>query len=110
MVRHGKEQMDLQTLRDISPWEWPEGADGMFLEILRNDKANASDRLLAAELAGDSTVINDELVNALLTIVRSSGESPELRGKAAISLGPALEEADTEGFEDPDEVTITEET
>ncbi|MEN8182411.1 MAG: hypothetical protein ABFS46_07730, partial [Myxococcota bacterium] len=90
--------MDLKTLKDMPPWDWPKGASKMFLGILRGDEADESDRLLVAELAGDFTVINDELVDVLLSIVRS-GEAPEkLRAKAAISLGPVLEHADTDGF------------
>ncbi len=100
--------MDLKTLKDTPPWEWPEGAGKMFLGILRDGQADESDRLLAAELAGDFTVINDELVDALLSILRSGVESEELRCQAVISLGPALEQADTDGFEDPDDVPITE--
>jgi hypothetical protein len=34
----------------------------------------------------------------------------QLRAKAAISLGPVLEQADMDGFEDPDDVPITERT
>jgi hypothetical protein len=56
--------MDLKTLYDTPPWEWPEGADKMLLGILRDDRTDQSDCLLAAELAGDSTVVNDELVDA----------------------------------------------
>lgn len=102
--------MKLKTLKDLPPWEWPKGAGKMIQEILRDNRADSSDRLLAAELAGDFTVINDELVDALLSILRNSDESEELRGQAAISLGPSLEEADTDGFEYPDELPITEET
>ena len=102
--------MDLKTLKDTPPWDWPEGAGKMFLEILRDDQADESDRLLAAELAGDFTVINDDLVDALLSILLSGVESEELRCKAVISLGPALEHAETDGFEDPSDVPITEQT
>ena len=91
--------MDLRTLRKIPPWDWPEGTGKMFLDILRDDQAAEGDRLLAAELAGDFTVINDELVDALLSILRSGDESETLRGKAVISLGPVLEHADMHGFE-----------
>ena len=102
--------MDLKILYDIPPWDWPQNAAKVFLEILRNDQADESERFLAAELAGDFTVINDELVDALLSIVRSGEEPERLRGKAAISLGPVLEHADMFGFEDPDDVPISEET
>jgi len=102
--------MDLKTLKDIPPWEWPEGAGKIFLEILLDDQADEEDRLIAAELAGDFTVINDELADALLTIVGNGDESEEMRGTAAISLGPALEQAYIEDFEDPDDVPITEQT
>ena len=103
-------KMDLKTLKDTPPWEWPEGAGKMFLSILRNDKAKKSDRLVAAELAGDYTVINDELAHALLSILGNSEEPEELRGQAAISLGPAVEQADTYGFEDADDILISEDT
>ena len=102
--------MNVKALKDIPPWDWPEGAGKMFLDILRDGQAAEFDRFLAAELAGDFTVINDELVDALLAILRSGGESEELRGKAAISLGPVLEHADTQGFEDADDVPIGERT
>src|SRR6266545_4779701 len=100
----------LKVLRDTPPWEWPEGAGKMFLDILRDKQAAEGDRLLAAELAGDFTVINDELADALLAILRSGDESEKLRGEAAIGLGPALEHADMHGFEDVDEVPIAEGT
>jgi hypothetical protein len=99
--------MDLKTLKDTPPWDWPEGASKMFHGILLDDQADESDRLLAAELAGDFTVINDELLGALLSIVRNGDEPEKLRAKAAISLGPALEHADTDGFDD-DSVPISE--
>ena len=103
-------KIDVKVLRDIPPWEWPEGAGKMFLDILRGGQAAEADRLLAAELAGDFTVINDELADALLSILRSGDESEALRGQAAISLGPVLEQADMDGFEEADGVPIAERT
>jgi len=100
--------MGLKIFIDTPPWEWPEDADKMFLGILSNDQADESERLLAAELAGDSTVINDELVDALLAIVSGGKDSDSLRARAAISLGPALEYAYIDGFEDADDVPISE--
>lgn len=102
--------MDLKVLAEMPPWDWPEDADKMLLEILAEDQVDASDRLLAAELAGDYTVINDELVDALLSVIQGDDESAELRGRAAISLGPVLEHADIDGFDDPDDVPISEDT
>ena len=102
--------MDLKILKDTPPWEWPRGAAHQFLTILRNLKADASDRLLAADLAGDFTVINDQLAEALLAIVGNAAEPEDLRAQAAISLGPALEQADIDEFDDPDSVPISEKT
>ncbi len=102
--------MDLTFLTVIPPWEWPENAGTMFLEALRDDRLDESDRLIAADLAGDYTVVNDEIFDALLSIVRDGKETDEMRGRAAISLGPALEYADLEGFDDPDEMPISEPT
>ncbi len=101
--------MDLKTLKDTPPWDWPAGASKMLLGILGDDQAVQSDRLLAAELAGDFTVISDELVDALLSILRNGEEPENLRAKAALSLGPVLDHADTGGFDD-DSVPISEAT
>ena len=100
--------MDVKTLNNTPPWEWPEEAGTTILGVLTDEHAEDSDRVLAAELAGDGVVVNDELANALLAIVGNPGDPEELRGTAAISLGPALEHADTFGFEDPDDLLISE--
>jgi len=101
--------MDLKTLKETPPWDWPESAGKMILDILCDDQAGESDRLLAAELAGGFTVIEEALTEALLSIVQSGDEAEELRAKAAISLGTVLEHADTYGFKDPNDVLISEE-
>ena len=102
--------MDLRMLQETPPWDWPEAAGEILLDILRDDRASESDLLLAAELAGDLTVVNDELVDALLSLLRRGDVSEELRGRAAISLGPVLEHADIDGFENPDDFQIAERT
>ena len=102
--------MNLKTLKDTPPWNWPEDAGKMFLEILSDDQGDEPDHLLAAELVGNLTVINDELVGVLLSVLGSGDEPKKLRAQAVISLGPVLELADTDGFEDPDDVPITEQT
>jgi len=94
----------LEILRDTPPWEWPEDAADTFHELLTNKAATKSERLIAAELAGDSTVINDELAEVLMKVVADPVEPEELRARAVISLGPALEMADTHGFDDPDDL------
>jgi hypothetical protein len=102
--------VDLKTLMDTPPGEWPRDAGKMFHKILNDSRAQESDRLMAAELAGDSTVINDDLADALMAIVRDTEEPEELRARAAISLGAVLEQAYTDGFEDPEDVPIFERT
>jgi len=102
--------MDLKTLIDTPPWDWPEDAGDLLLETLIDNQASGSDRLIAAELAGDSPVMNDELAEALLAIADSPDEPEELRAQAAISLGPVLEQSDLDGFDDPDDLPITEQT
>ena len=102
--------MNLKTMKETPPWDWPEGSGKRFLEVLRDEQADESDRLLAAELAGDLTAINDELADELPAIVGSGEEAEQLRATAAISLGPVLEYGDQDGFEDPHDVPITEDT
>lgn len=99
--------MDLRTLKETPPWDWPDSTGKALLDILRDERATESDLLLASELAGDFTVIDDALADALLVILRSDNASEQVRGQAAISLGPVLEHADTEGFEAADQLPIT---
>jgi uncharacterized protein (UPF0147 family) len=100
--------MDLKTSNDTPPWDWPEGTAEKLVSVLRDERAAEPDRLRATEMAGNFTVVNDELLEALLAILRNSEESQELRARAAISLGPILAYGDTQGFEDPDDVPISE--
>ena len=102
--------MKLTVLEGIAPWDWPEDARETILRALKDDRGDAPERLLAAELAGNFVAINDELAHALLEILHRSGEPDELRGRAAISLGPLLEEVDIDGFDDLDDLAICEDT
>ena len=102
--------MDLKTLQDTPPWDWPRDAGKKFHEVLIDHQANETDRLIAAELAGDLTIINDELADALTAIIRRPDKPEQLRAAAAIALGPVLEQADIDGFEDPHDVPITQRT
>ena len=110
MTKRIKGKMDLKKLADTPPWKWPEGAAKKISAILRDDRADESERLLAAELTGELTVINDDLADSLLSIARSVDHPANLRGAAILSLGPVLEYADMDEFEDPDDVPISEET
>lgn len=100
--------MDIYTLDDLPPWEWPEDAEAMIIGLLEDTQADAEERLLAAELAGDYTNMNDALADALLAVTGSGEESAELRGAAVIALGGALEHAYTMGFEDEDDILLSE--
>lgn len=102
---------DIEVLNSIPSWEWPEDADSIILEVLTDSSADESDRVLAAGLAGDYVVINDNLADALVTILENDQETDTLRSTAAISLGPALQDTDIHGFDEctePDEITISE--
>jgi hypothetical protein len=101
--------MNLKTLQNTPPWDWPEDAQSLILRTLSDKRARESDRVLAASLGGDLTVVNDELAKVLLAIASSVDESDELRSKAAISLGPVLEEADLTGFDEPEDLAISKE-
>lgn len=102
--------MNLRTLKEIPSWDWPEGTAKLLLDSLRDDRTTKSDLLLAVDLAGDFTVINDDLADALISVLRRDDQSDQIRGKAAISLGPALEHADTADWDDPDDLPINERT
>jgi hypothetical protein len=92
--------MTLQQLMDTPPWEWPKDAKAIILATLKDRGAEAEDRLAAAELGGNMVTINDELAEALLAVAGNGSEEAPLRAMAAISLGPVLDQTDTDGFED----------
>ena len=93
--------VDLKALENTPPWEWPKDAGSVIVETLVDRSAPESERVVAAELGGEYVISSDRMSEALLEIVRDNGESAEMRSRAAISLGPALEEADTGDYEDP---------
>lgn len=99
---------ELISMKKLPPWEWPENSEQILLGVLSDASADASDRLLAAELAGELPASMDELADALLSIVQSGDEPGELRAMAVIALGPTLEYAYLSDFDDPDEDVITE--
>src|SRR5215469_4050799 len=74
MKRMHEDKMDLKALQDTPPWEWPRDAAERFQKTLLDHQADQTDRLIAAELAGDLTVINDDLADALTRIIRSPDE------------------------------------
>ena len=100
--------MDLENLQDTPPWAWPEDAGQTLLRTLRDPSTDPAERQLAAELAGDLTVVNDEIASALLAVVRDANETEELRSIAAIALGPALEQAEMFGVDDPEDSVLSE--
>jgi uncharacterized protein (UPF0147 family) len=105
--------LDINLLQHIESWQWPPEASAIILNCLRDRRAKASERVAAAELAGDLVVMNDRLAGALITVLGDDSESVELRAQAAISLGPVLEQTDIDGFdEEPfiDEPAISEGT
>uniref|UniRef100_A0A832A3L4 HEAT repeat domain-containing protein n=1 Tax=Desulfacinum infernum TaxID=35837 RepID=A0A832A3L4_9BACT len=102
--------MDLEALYDVPAWEWPEGTKEKLLALVQNRAAPREDRDMAAELLSDVSVMDDGVAEALLNIAADPDEDPSLRGTAAVALGSALEYADVEGFDDPEEAPITETT
>ena len=102
--------MNLKSLKDIPPWDWPENASGMILEALQDGNAKMSEKLLAADLAGEITVMNDEMARTLIQIVSEQSQPEDLRANAAIALGPGLEEADINGFDETLDNALSEKT
>lgn len=102
--------MDITTLAEIPPWEWPEEAADHLLSTLHNEEIEESRRFLAAELAGEVSIINDEVAEALLAVGQDPKAPEMLRLRALHSLGPGLEYADIEGFDDPEELVLSEKT
>ncbi|MFH1764212.1 MAG: hypothetical protein ABIF09_08480 [Gemmatimonadota bacterium] len=100
-------EMDVYTLYETAPWDWPPDANDEILRVLRDRRVPEAERLLAAELAGELLILDDVLGEELLRILESEDEAEPLRAKAAISLGPVLEEADREGLDDPNRLALS---
>lgn len=96
---------ELQKMYNTPPWDWSKTATALFLATLQDSTTDKTDRFLAAEMAGNFVVINDDLAAALLKIVEDSQESEELRSRAVISFGAALEYiyTDMDEFAEDDE-------
>ena len=92
--------MDLTRLATFPPWQWPPDIGNTLLAVLRDRKADESQHLLAAEMAGEIVAINDDLAGVLLSIVADATASDELRSRAALSLGPVLEQMDRDSIGD----------
>lgn len=92
--------VELKSLKDVPPWEWPRNTRDMLKEALRDRRRPLSDRRLAAEMAGDLVVMNEQLASLLLDIVGNAEEPAELRARAAISFGAVLEQSFIDEFDD----------
>ena len=99
--RKEKYAVDVTQLSLIPPWQWPAESGYVLAKVLKDRQAPVSQRLLAAELAGDIAAMSDELADVLLSILADAGAPTELRAQAAISLGPILEQMDgDDGLDD----------
>ena len=92
--------MDLTLLARTPPHEWPPNGGNTLRAVLEDRQADESDRLLAAELAGEVVVIDDDLAGILLSLVGNATASEPLRCRAALSLGPVLEQMDLDSDDD----------
>lgn len=92
--------MDLKRLANFPPWNWPPDIANTLLAVLRDRDADETEHLLAAEMAGEIAAINDDLAGGLLSVVGDAAASEELRSRAALSLGPVLEQMDTDSIGD----------
>lgn len=100
--------MDLAQLDATPAWEWPDDAAQTILAVLKDPAADTEQRMLAAYLGGDVTVVDDTMAAALLAVVDDPAAEEPLRAQAAIALGPALEHADLTGFDHAEESLIGE--
>jgi hypothetical protein len=100
----------LERLASTPPWEWPEDAAETLSDVLRDESAAPEDQQLAAQLAGDITVVDDAMVELLLGVLADGKRAEDVRATAAIALGPVLEQCDTDGFDEDSDSPISEPT
>lgn len=102
--------MDMHMLASLVDWDWPPDASEAILAALRNGETLKTERLLAAELAGEWHVMDDVVAEELLRILGDSEEPEVLRVQAARSLGPALARGWEEEDDEWDQPPLSEET
>ena len=89
-------------------WTHPRGNGRERCEEISKGSDGSGQCIRRLHLAGDITVAQRPVGRFPNGDRTQSPRSPErLRAKAAISLGPVLEQADTFQSEDPDDVPIT---
>jgi hypothetical protein len=93
--------LDIRTLEETPPWDWPKDASAFFRAVLIDKTALLADRLIAAHLAGDYVAVNDESAETFMSVLGNAGEPEELRAQAATSFGPGLETCYLGDFDDP---------
>ncbi|MCA9625922.1 MAG: HEAT repeat domain-containing protein [Myxococcales bacterium] len=89
----------LQRWLTIPAFDLPEGVKEEALRVLAHEGSPDVERRIAAELLGDMSLVDDEVVELLLTILDRGDFSDELRCQAALALGPVLEAVDIDGFD-----------
>lgn len=93
-------KLDVQIIRETPPWDWPAETGEFLMNVIRDRRSAAADRVLAAQLAGSIVVMKDQVADLLLSVLQDGDEPAGLRSAAAISLGPTLEQTDQDGFDD----------
>lgn len=88
--------LTLGHLLGMPSWEWPEDATELVLHGLRSPDP---EEVLAATSAAVH-VMDDTVAMACLDLIEQVDGSPEIRARAALALGPALEDGDVMGFEE----------
>lgn len=99
--------MDVYALDETPSWEWPDNAGEILAGVISDKNAPVEDRVLAVELSGDAVVLNDGLASLLLKIMSNSEEPEELRCHVPFALGFAIEYGDMMGFDDPEEIILS---
>ena len=70
--------MNLDALKDTPPWDWPQDTGKKLLEILRDITSSQEERKLAAELAGDFTIVDEDIADAAFEALAMVGGVAEL--------------------------------
>ena len=102
--------MDLSQLENTPPWDWPVDAGRQLSAVFLDPRRPSDERQRAASLAGSPIALDDEVADALLALIVNGLEPDSVRGHAAIALGPVLATGHTDGFDNPEDMPISEST
>lgn len=102
--------MNFKELVKMPQWDWPDNAGEIILKVVRNHREAIEERTIAIVLACSSSIVTDDIVREILSIIENPQEAEVIRSTAVSSLGPVLEFVSMEDMAEMQELSVSKDT